>query len=127
MSSNRILLACPEEWNTQLSEHLNNKGFDVITAFAYSVAFEIIQKQELSAVVLISDWAMKQDDGSPGLMEFLKDRIPTYSLITYATMQKVGYDWFDKLYKGRKHEYQSMPADIDAIVVWLNQIIDNES
>jgi hypothetical protein len=132
MPSKLVLLAIPEEWNN-LSEgglfidYLRNEGFDVMDASSYEAALGIIQSQDLFAVVMTSDWAIRQDNGSPGLMEFLRDKVPTYSLITQTTGHKVGYDWLDELYKGQKHEYQNMPAAIDAIIVWLNQIIDNES
>ena len=123
MTFKRILLACPEELGTLLSGYLHEKGFDTIDAFSYTVAIEMIQSQELSAVVLISDWAIKQEDGSPGLMEFLRYKIPTYSLITSSTYQKAEFYWPDDLYYGRKHEYQYLPANIDAIVVWLNEML----
>ena len=132
MSSKLVLLAIPEGMNNlseggSFADYLRNEGFDVIDAFSYKDAVEMVRSQNLFAVVMISDWAMKQDDDSAGLMEFLKGKVPTYSLITQTTVRKVGYSWVDELYKGQRHEYQSMPADIDAIVMWLNQITKNES
>ena len=126
MLAKPVLLAIPVETNNlsggdSFADHLRSGGFVVVEAFSYEDALEIIQSQNLFAVVMISDWAMEQDN-FPGLIEFLKDKVPTYSLITQTTMQKVGYDWFDKLYKDRMHEYQGMPSDVDAIIVWLNGI-----
>jgi len=133
MSSSSVLLAIPDEWehvpsNEEfISRTLRNEGYSVIVASSYKDALKAIQSQKLSAVLMISDWGMEQDDGSPGLIEYLRDKIPTYSLITDTTAHEVGYGWVEKLYKGKKHEYQSMPADIDAIVVWLNHITNNKS
>ena len=128
MPSNLILLAIPKEWNeiaegSSFADHLHNEGFNIIGAFTYKDALEIIQSQHLSAVVMTSDWAIKQDDGSPGLIESLKSKVPTYSLITQTTLYRVGYDWFDELYEHPRHEYQSMPAAIDAVVNWLRQVV----
>ncbi len=129
MFSSPVLLAIPDEWEHVpsyeefISKTLHTEGYDVIVAPSYESALKVVQSQKLLAVVMISDWAMEQDDGSPGLIEYLKDKVPTYSLITETTAHKVGYAWVDKLSKGRKHEYQGMPADIDAIVVWLNQTV----
>src|SRR5262245_15122706 len=112
MYSSPVLLAIPDEWEHVpsyeefTSKTLRSEGYDVIVVSSYENALKVIQSQKLLAVVMISDWAMEQDDGSPGLIEYLKDKVPTYSLITQTTMHKVGYGWMDKLYKGRKHEYQ---------------------
>lgn len=129
MPSASVLLAIPEEWEPIpsseefLTKTLHNAGYNVIPAFSYEDALKIIQTQYLSAVIMTSDWAMRQDDGSLGLMEYLKDKVPTYSLITQTTIRKVGNDWFNELYDRPKHEYQHMPADIDAIVFWLSETI----
>ena len=131
MSSKTVLLAVPEEMNS-LSEggsptdYLRTAGFDVIDAFSYKDALEIIQSRNLSAVVMISDWALKQDEDSSGLMKFLKGKMPTMSLITSTTYRN-NDNWMDELFHPRQHEYQHMPAAMEAIVVWLNQVLDNES
>lgn len=127
MPTKTILLAIPEEWNKiyddgLLVEFLRNEGFDVLGVFSYEDALKIIQTQNLSAVVMTSDWAMKQEDGPSGLMKFLKGKTPTMSLITTTTYRN-NDGWMDELFDPRQHEYQHIPADINAIVVWLNHIV----
>jgi hypothetical protein len=70
---------------------------------------------------MCSDWAIKQENGLPGLMVFLKGRVPTMSLITTTTYRNCD-NWLHELFDPRQHEYQHMPADIDALIVWLDEI-----
>ena len=111
-----ILLAIPNDViEEMLVAEIKQEGFSVLIANSYKQALEIIKTQNLLAVIMLSEWAMPQSDGNGGLMKFLKNRIPTVSLITHETYKK-DHSWFDELYDRPRHEYLHLPADIHAIV-----------
>ena len=82
-SSEFILLATNREWRNVASKFLQQKGFTILIASSQEEALFIIQSQKLSGVVMISDWAVTNDDSNvPGLMEAVKGKFPTVTLIT---------------------------------------------
>lgn len=119
MSSKLVLIAIPEQWDEELSQLVEKAGFSTIKAYSYADALEIVQSQDLMAVVMTSDWAINQDDGSVGLIKHLKGKTPTYSLITKTTYQTHFERWMDELFEPPRHEYQHMPADVDAVIGFL--------
>jgi len=119
MPLKKFLVAIPQEWGELLNQFIEEKGFSVLKAYSYSAALEIIQSEDLYAVVMISDWAVTQDNGSPGLIKYLKGKVPTYSLITETTYRNHWGTWIDELYERPCHEYQHMPAVIDAVTEFL--------
>jgi len=106
-----VLVAVPQEWE-ELCQHVENAGFGVVRAYSYPAALEIIQSQNLGAAVLISDWAITQENGSAGLMKYLKGKIPTYSLITASTYKNHGDIWLFEVYERPRHEYQHATSGI---------------
>ena len=119
MSTLPILIAIPQDTEEEmLTSRIRNEGFSVIVSHFYEKALNIVRTQELLAVVMFSEWALPQDNGKVGLMGFLKNKTPTVSLIADKTYSKDA-SWFDKLYDRPRHEYQHLPADIDAILIAL--------
>jgi CheY-like chemotaxis protein len=92
-----ILLAFPEEEAGELGQALENDGYSTLIARTYADATAAVQSQDWLAVVMLSDWAMPQADGSPGLADHLDSAIPTMVMITKDTYQKDA-SWFEKLY-----------------------------
>ena len=119
MSTLPILIAIPQNIEEEMrTSRIRNEGFSVLVSRSYEQALNIVKTQNLLAVVMFSEWAMPQDNGKADLMKFLKNKIPTVSLITDKTCSKDA-SWFDKLYDRPHHEYQHLPADIDAILIAL--------
>jgi DNA-binding NtrC family response regulator len=116
-----ILLALPEKDTEKLRQKLEKDGYSILVAGTYADAFAAAQSRDWPAVVMLSDWAMPQPDGSPGLADILEGAIPTMVLITETTYRK-DHSWFEKLFDPPQHEYQHLPADIDQIVDWIKRI-----
>lgn len=117
-----ILLAIDGEWHNVVSEFLRQKGFNVLTASSPGEALSLIQSQKLGGIVLVSDWAMADDkDEMAGLMETVKGKIPTVTLITESSRQRSGYRWFDEVFQPPFHEYCTMPCDLDALLSFMQR------
>ena len=120
-----ILVAVPDEWREVLAQFLKREGFSVLLATSLDEASSIIHSQSLSAVVMISDWAIASDEGkTDGLMKIVKGKIPTVSLITPRTWRDARSRWFDELYHPPLHEYCSIPVDIEQLSRRLSKAIE---
>ncbi len=87
-------------------------------------ALSIIQTQGPNAIVMISDWALESGRGkADGLMEFLKGKVPTVSLISQRTWQDARDRWFAYLYHPPLHEYCSVPVDQEELIGRLEETI----
>jgi hypothetical protein len=122
MPSKTVLVALPEEWAAETCRFLENEGYPALSAYSYENALMAIQSQQIFSVVMISEWAIQQDDGSPGLMKFLKGKIATYSLISQTTWKYHRKDWFDELYEPPRHEYRSMPFELKPLLLFLKSL-----
>ena len=120
-----ILIAVPDEWREELSQLLEREGLSVKLASSTEESLSIIRSQSPSAVVMISDWAMTSDDGkTDGLMKAVIGKIPTVSLITPTTWHQARNRWFDELYHPPLHEYCSLPAGIEQLLLRLRKTIE---
>jgi len=120
----KVLIALADEWREMLQQVLEQAGFSVLLADSKNEALSIIQMQSPSAVVMISDWALESDKGkADGLMESVKGKIPTVSLISQRTWQDARYRWFDYLYHPPLHEYCSVPVGREELIVRLEKAL----
>ena len=86
----------------------------------------IIRSQSLSAVIMISDWAMASDDGkTDGLMKAAIGKIPTVSRITPTTWHQARNRWFGELYHPPLHEYCSVPVAMEQLSLCLRKVIES--
>ncbi len=117
-----ILLAIDGEWHNVVSEFLRQKGFNVLTTSSPEEALSIIQSQRLSGIVMVSDWAMANcEDETAGLMEVVKGKVPTVTLITESSRQQSGYRWFAEVFQPPLHEYCTMPCDLDQLLAFMKR------
>jgi DNA-binding NtrC family response regulator len=120
-----ILVAIPDEWREVLAQFLKREGFSVLLVTSLDEASSIIHSQSLSAVVMISDWAIASDEGkTDGLMKIVKGKIPIVSLITPRTWRDARSRWFDELCHPPLHEYCSIPADTEQLSRHLSKAIE---
>jgi hypothetical protein len=113
MNAKPVLLAVPQNW-AELGQIIEQAGFSVLSAHSLPAALDIVQSQALYAVVLISDWAITQEDGSAGLMMYLKGKVPTYALITVSTYKNYEGTWLFEIYERPQHEYEHAMAGVAA-------------
>lgn len=124
----KVLIALPNEWGKTMQDHLEQMGYSVLLANSKDQALSIIQEQNLDAVIIISDWALESDKGkADGLMESLKGKIPTVSLISQRTWQEARERWFEYLYHPPLHEYCSIPVDREVISYRLSYVLRPEN
>ncbi|HNT77838.1 MAG TPA: hypothetical protein PKH77_22725 [Anaerolineae bacterium] len=120
----KVLIALADEWRNTLKQVLEQVGFSVLLADSKDKALSIIQTQSPDAVVMTSDWALESDKGkADGLMESVKERIPTVSLISQRTWQDARDRWFDYLYHPPLHEYCSVPVAGEQLIVRLEKTL----
>jgi DNA-binding NtrC family response regulator len=118
----RVLVALADEWREELRQVLEQAGFFVLMADSKDEASSMIRMQCPSAVVMISDWALESGKGNAdGLMELVKGKVPTVSLISPRTWQDADARWFDYLYHPPLHEYCSVPVDRQEIINFLEK------
>jgi DNA-binding NtrC family response regulator len=120
----KVLVALADEWREILQQVLEQAGFFVLLADSKDEALSIIQMQSPSAVVMISDWALESDEGkADGLMESLKGKVPTVSLISQRTWQDARDRWFNYLFHPPLHEYCSVPVGREELIVRLEKTL----
>jgi DNA-binding response OmpR family regulator len=120
----KVLIALADEWREMLQQVLEQAGFSVLLADSKAEALSIIQTQSPSAVVIISDWALESGEGkADGLMESVRGKTPTVSLISQRTWQDARDRWFDYLYRPPLHEYCSVPVGREEIISRLEKTL----
>jgi CheY-like chemotaxis protein len=120
--SGPILLATDREWHNVVSEFLQQEGFSVLTASSREEALSIIQSQKLGGIVMVSDWAMADyESETAGLMEAVKGKIPTVTLITESSRQQSGYRWFNEVFDPPLHEYCTTPFGLDELLSFMQR------
>jgi DNA-binding response OmpR family regulator len=123
-TTKRHVLVAVDAWQQDLKRVLEQVGFFVLLADSKDAALFALQNQSPDAVVMISDWALESSRGAAdGLMEVVRGKIPTVSLISGVTWEKARKRWFDYLYAPPLHEYISLPADVDEFVRRLNKVL----
>jgi DNA-binding NtrC family response regulator len=120
----KVLVALADEWREMLKQVLEQAGFSVLLADSKHEALSIIQMQSPGAVVMISDWALESAEGkADGLMESLREKVPTVSLISQRTWHNAHDRWFDYLYHPPLHEYCSLPTDREELIERLKKTL----
>jgi DNA-binding response OmpR family regulator len=124
LSPVKVLIAIADEWREPLRQVLEQAGFFMLLADSKDEALSIIQMQNPSAVVMISDWALESSKGkADGLMESVKGKVPSVSLISRRTWQDAQNRWFDYLYHPPLHEYCSVPVDAEELIGRLEGVL----
>jgi DNA-binding response OmpR family regulator len=107
-----------------LQQVLERAGFSVLLADSKDEALSIIQAQSPSAVVMISDWALASGkEKADGLMESVRGKTPTVSLISRRTRQDARDRWLDYLYRPPLHEYCSVPVGREELINRLEKAL----
>ena len=71
---------------------------------------------------MISDWAMADyESETAGLMEAVKGKIPTVTLITESSRRQSGYRWFNEVFHPPLHEYCTTPFGLDELLSFMQQ------
>jgi DNA-binding response OmpR family regulator len=115
--SRPILVAIPQEWQAQVHNFLENKGFSVLTASSREEALSLLQSQNLSGIVMSSDWEVDDDeDKIIGLIERARGRIPTVTLITQQSFRDKGNSVYDAVYAPPRHDVCTVPFDPEELL-----------
>ena len=117
-----ILIAIPQEWQAQVHKFLEREGFKVLAASSREEALSLIRSQSLSGVVVSSDWAVDDDDGKNiGLIEPIRGKIPTVTLITRQSFRDRGYSVYDAVYVPPLHQFCTVPFDLEELLLRMKR------
>jgi len=117
-----ILIAIPQEWQAQVHKFLEREGFTVLAAASWEDASSLIRSQNLSGVVMSSDWAVDDDDGkNMGLIEPARGKIPTVTLITRESFRDRGYNVYDTVYVPPLHQFCTVPFDLEELLLRMRR------
>jgi DNA-binding response OmpR family regulator len=100
-----ILLAISDHWREVregVCQILEENGWPVLVANSAEEAHHIAQSRPLRAIVVTADWALA---GTPGLVEQVKGKIPTLTLM----YNNPGGDWLTQIYARPQHDYVWLP------------------
>ena len=119
-----ILIAIPNEWSSQVCEHLKQLGFPVVATYSEEETLEVLEKQgEFRGIIIVSDWAMStQDNDVNGIIKLIQGKIPTVTLITETSRQQSGYRYMDEVFFPPSHDYITTPFDLEELVARMRHV-----
>ena len=123
LSTSPVLIAVYEEWSQQLKEYLEEKGHLVVFAYSRNEVVSVLRRKEnLRGIIIISDWAMNDNNDKFGsLIELVKGEIPSITIITKVSRESSGYRYMDEVYFPPSHEYVSAPFHLNVLDEWMKQ------
>ncbi len=124
--SKPILIVIPDEWRNEIKDILEAEKFQVLTAVTKHDAFKIIQSYQLSALIVISDWAIDTNTDKE-IIGLTFGKIPTLTLIRAEAFQQYGQEVvFDKIYNpSASQEFCTIPFSADELLGRLRKILSH--
>ncbi len=119
-----ILVAVPNEWSSLVCEYLEKQGFAVVATHSQEETASMIRgAKDLRGIVIISDWAMEnQNDPAVGIVRSVQGKIPTVTIITETSRQQSGYRYMDEVFFPPSHEYMTAPFDLDQLAACMRKV-----
>lgn len=119
-----ILVAIPNEWNSQICKYLELHGFPVVAAYSQAETVAMLQKREdFRGIIIISDWAMTpQENDTQGILRLAQGKIPTVTIITETSRQQSGYRYMDEVFFPPSHDYMVTPFDLDELAARMRKV-----
>ena len=123
-SSLPILVAIPNEWSPTVCEYLEQQGIPVIATHSRDETLAMLKKSEdFRGMIIVSDWAMStQSNDNDSIINLVKGKIPTVTLITRTSIQQSGYRYMDQVFFPPSHEYATVPFDLDELTLRMQRV-----
>ena len=123
-SSLPILVAIPNVEGSQVCEYLEHQGFSVVATHSQDETLAMLQeRRDFRGVVILSEWAMADEDNSTGgVIRLIQGKIPTVTIITETSRHQSGYRYMDEVFFPPSHDYVTTPFALEELAGRMRKV-----